>query len=292
MIELRPGTPAELPAQRVLWQQVFGDSDLFIDCFYESCARAEDMMVLLEDGVLRSMLALLPLGLTLPDGGRADAYYIYALATDPNARKQGFAQQLLNYVDFYLQERGADCVTVVPAEAGLHRFFAMAGFREGFATRKLELPAAQVLPPKAGDSIAPIGPEEYGAIRCKALSEAPHAVYPPALLAFQAKASALEGGGLYRILAGGQEGCAAVEPCDRDSLVLKELVIAPEAMAAALAQVDGLFSAARYHVRTPALWDGLPGSYRQEFAMVKWYREEKRLRWGEELSGYFGLGFD
>lgn len=48
----------------------------------------------------------------------------------------------------------------------------------------------------------------------------------------------------------------------------------------------------RYHVRTPAGWEGLPGSYNQAFGMVKWYDREKRALWERTAHGYMGLGFD
>ena len=49
---------------------------------------------------------------------------------------------------------------------------------------------------------------------------------------------------------------------------------------------------ARCYVRTPALWDGMKGSYLQPFGMIKWYSAEKRALWGEGTHGYMGLGFD
>ena len=48
------------------------------------------------------MLALLPQTLTLPGGGTASGWYIYALATDPGARSKGYGRQLLRFVDGYL----------------------------------------------------------------------------------------------------------------------------------------------------------------------------------------------
>lgn len=292
MIELRPGTPKEIPAEKALWQQVFGDSPQTIDSFFRHCVAPEDMMVLVEDGVLRSMLALLPMTLALPDGGTADAYYIYALATDPSARKQGFGRQLLGYVDFYLQEKGADCVTVVPAEISLHRFFGTVGFTQCFATRKRELTGAMVEPSHPEDSIAPISPKEYGRLRETLLAALPHMMYRDNLLDYQADLSRETGGDLYRITADGHTGVAAAEYFDRESVLLKELLIAPQCMARAVAQVRDRLPAARYYVRMPQPWDGLPVSCIQAFSMIKWYNESLRLGWGEDVAGYFGLGFD
>ncbi|MFQ7453223.1 MAG: hypothetical protein ACLRNQ_19525 [Flavonifractor plautii] len=38
MLEMRPGRPEEVPAQKALWKAAFGDEDRYIDWFYE-CSR-------------------------------------------------------------------------------------------------------------------------------------------------------------------------------------------------------------------------------------------------------------
>lgn len=105
MIDIRPSRPEEAEAQKKLWQLAFGDDPRYIDWFYQCCWQPENMLLLLEDDQLLSMLALLPHELTLPGGERAKAYYIYALATDPSARSKGYGRQLLHYVDFHLTAR-------------------------------------------------------------------------------------------------------------------------------------------------------------------------------------------
>ena len=119
-----------------------------------------------------------------------------------------------------------------------------------------------------------------------------HARYSDKLLAFQEGISRLSGAGLYRIVIEDREGCAAVEYTGDSSLAIKELLISPALLDGAVALIKENLQADRYFVRTPALWDGLPGSYIQPFAMVKWLREDLRQAWGVERSGYFGLGFD
>ena len=121
MLEMRPGRPEEVLAQKALWKAAFGDEGRYIDWFYECCGASADVLEVVEEGRLASMLALLPQTLTLPGGGTASGWYIYALATDPGARSKGYGRQLLRFVDGYLAERGADCVTTVPAEQSLFK---------------------------------------------------------------------------------------------------------------------------------------------------------------------------
>lgn len=292
MIEVRPSKPEEVPAQKALWKTVFGDDDVYIDNFYRHCAKPEDMLVLLEDGALRSMLALLSVAVALPDGSEASSAYVYALATDPAVRGQGFGRVILQYVDFYLREKGVDSVTVVPAEAGLHKFFGTVGFTECFATRKIELLADDVQAAAPGDGAAPIGPQEYGAIRERLLSGTFHAAYDQCMLSHQRDICLANGGNLYRVTAGGATGCAAVERNAAGGVAVKELLIAPEQIPAALAVLAETLPAARYHLRTPAFWHGHRVSYVQPFAMIKWLSGLQRRTWGEENMAYFGLAFD
>ncbi|MCQ4808184.1 hypothetical protein NE626_15515 [Intestinimonas massiliensis] len=70
-------------------------------------------------------------------------------------RRKSSGRFILNYVDFYLQEKKLDCVTIIPAEASLHRFFAAAGFSECFATRKVELLQYMARRNCAGDTLTP-----------------------------------------------------------------------------------------------------------------------------------------
>ena len=102
----------------------------------------------------------------------------------------------------------------------------------------------------------------------------------------------LSGGGLYRLSVDGAEGCAAAEYIDGESVLFKELLLSPDKMGRGLAALERVLPGARCYVRTPALWDGMKGSYLQPFGMIKWYSAEKRALWGEGTHGYMGLGFD
>lgn len=292
MIDIRPSRPDEAEAQKRLWKQAFGDDPRYIDWFYTCCWRPENMLLLLEDGNLASMLALLPHGLTLPNGEEAKAYYVYALATDAAARGKGYGRQLLHAVDVHLKALGADCVTVVPAEPSLFKFFGTVGFAPGFSTRKVELLRDESREPLPEDRVTPASPEEYNAIRNRLLAGTPAVTYGTELIRYQEGMCRLSGGGLYRVEADGVEGCAAVEYVDEDSVLFKELLLPSGQLPRALAVFSRTLPGRRCHVRTPACWEGLPGSYLQPFGMLKWYDPDKAGLWQEGTKGYMGLGFD
>lgn len=291
MTEIRPSGPGEAAAQKALWHKAFGDDERYIDWFYDCCWQPENTLLLLEDGVLASMLSLLPTQLCFPGGARADTFYVYALATDPCARKKGYGRQLLHYVDFHLRARGADCASVVPAEPGLHKFFATVGYQPGFSLRELELPKGMVSTPGSGD-VRPISPGEYNAIRERLLADIPFIRYPESLIRYQEGMSRMANAGLYRVEVDGVEGCAAAEYVGRHTVLFKELLIPRPQMDGAVAQLAAHLPAERYHVRTPSDWAGLPGSYIQPFGMMKWYNREKAALWYQAGRAHLGLGFD
>lgn len=71
-------------------------------------------------------------------------------------------------------------------------------------------------------------------------------------------------------------------------MLFKELLLSPDKMGRGLAALERVLPGARCYVRTPALWDGMKGSYLQPFGMIKWYSAEKRALWGEGTHGYMG----
>lgn len=292
MIEIRPSTDRELEAQKALWHTCFGDDPAYIELFYRYCTSREDVLILLEDGVLRSMAALLPTELHFPDGGTGKAGYVYALCTDPAARSQGFIRALLSEADAYLKERGYDCVTLVPAEASLHRFFSSLDYEECFSNRMAEVAAAMLPAPECGGRATPVEPEEYGRIRERLLQDQFHVSYDSTLLTFQQAGSRMLGGGLYRIEIAGSTGCAAADFFRPNRVLVRELLIAPEYISQAAGLLTRTLPASRYHLRSPSFQEGLPGSYVQAYGMIKWYNEHLRAGWYRERQGYLGLGFD
>lgn len=292
MVEMRASRPEEVHRLQKIWRKAFGDSWEYIDYFFDRLYTPERMLVLAEDGEIMTMLALLPMTFVNQDGEPARMSYIYALATEPEGRGKGYGRLLLRYADHYAGQMGADCISTVPAEPSLHRFFGTVGFQECFSLRKVEFLRRDLAAVAPGDGIAPVPAAEYNALRRDLLRGLPYVDYDDALMAYQKGLSQMGAADLYRIEAGGVTGIAAVEYVDEETLLVKELLIDPRAMAAAVAQIAQVLPVLRYHVRTPAAWSGLPGSYIQPFAMVKWYDKAKAAAWNTDPNSYMGLAFD
>ena len=250
MVEIRPARPEETGREKELWKLAFGDDDAYIDYFYR---RGEDsqVLVLLEDGTVYTLVALFPIDLAMPGGKQASS-----------------------------------------SEASLHKFFETVDFSECFATRKMELLRPMIAAPAPGDRLEPCAPEDYNALRESLLADTFHVAYGERLIDYQRGLSRMARGDLFRLTVDGVEGVAASEYLDDESVMVKELVIPTPQMRGAMSLLAQQLPARRYHLRTPPFWDGVPGSYLQSFAMIKWYDKELEREWREHRRGYMGLGFD
>ena len=196
MITVRPGLPEDVPAQRELWKLAFGDSDQYIDNFYNTYYRPERVVVLEEDGAVRSMTAWFDTTFTVPGQGEYRSAYLYAVATHPDCRGRGLAARLLAGADDYFRSLSIPAVTTVPAEPSLHNFFGANGFRECFRILGGTL-RPEELPLSPSNLLRPASTEEYGRVRETLLKDIPHIAYPADALAYQAGCCTLGDGGLF-----------------------------------------------------------------------------------------------
>lgn len=285
MIELRASRPEEVPELQELFRLCFGDgpevSGLYFDRFY----RPEEFLILREDGAARAMAGLLNVTLTEPEGRAVKAAYLYGMGTHPEHQGRGFAAQLLNYADFYLRGK-RDCVVTMPASAELHGFYAKFGFSKCFPLLERELtPRA----PRERETSLPVDAAAYNALREELLSGRYHVSYG-VLTGLQGRLCEFSGGCLLALNVDGLRGCAAVERWE-DTALVKELLIAPEGTAGALALIAQAVCARRFVLRAPA-FQPLEGFARRDFGMIKWYDPIAARRWQSADAPYLGLAFD
>lgn len=282
MIEIRHPKQDEWADAEELWNFAFGDGPALQARFYELCA-PDGPLVVLEDGALRSMLALPEVTLRFGDGWSVRAGYVYALATCPGHGGKGWAAMLLDCAASLARERGLDCLLTVPARPDLFKFFEKNGFVPGFYVREMTaMPAAS--PAQA----VPVSPAEYNALREELLAGRTRVSYTDGQIGFQQElcdlcgAGGRPGSGLYRLELAHGPGCAAVESLAHP--LVKELLCAPEDEeqgAAACAALCG----GPVQARIPAA-DGTP------FGAVRWLFSKAPSRWERDPSGWLGLAFD
>lgn len=278
MIQIHHAQGWEISDAEALWGNAFGDEPEFQQSFYRLCA-PEGPLVISEERLVRSMLALPELALVLADGTRLRAGYVYALATDPSCRRRYCATILLEVAAGLGRSQGLDCLLAVPARPALFPFFEQNGFQTGFYLREVW---ADPVPARLEE----IPPEQYAALREGLLAGRAHTAYTNSQLAFQRGLCPEPGSGLYRLELAHGPGCAAVENWDGAPLV-KELLCAPgdeEQGAAACAALCG--GPTRVRVPADGEADGTP------FAVVRWSEGTPASIRDGLRGGWLGLAFD
>lgn len=277
MIQIHHAEGWEISDAEALWGNAFGDERSFQQSFYRLCA-PEGPLVLSEDRLVRSMLALPELALVLADGTRLRAGYVYALATDPSCRRQSWAPILLEVAAGLGGSRGLDCLLTVPAKPGLFPFFERSGFQPAYYLREVEAEPAPA-------PVEELSPEGYAALREGLLAGRTHTAYTVEQLAFQRILCPEPGSGLYRLELAHGPGCAAVENWEWTPVV-KELLCAPgdegQGAAACAALCGGPVKA-----RVPAgRSEGRP------FAWIRWMEGTPDSIRDAAGEGWLGLAFD
>ena len=115
---------------RRLWKEVFGDSDEFIASFINLFYNEENMLCIEQDGKMLSMLHIIPFEL---NGSKVA--YIYAVATDADARGQGYASKLIRQAIEKTQAEGYKAIFTLPADDMLREFYSKFGFKGRYAIK-------------------------------------------------------------------------------------------------------------------------------------------------------------
>ena len=114
---------SRIPALRALWKEAFGDTDVFLDGFFEYGFSPDRCRCIVKEGAVLS--ALYWFEGTVEDQRFA---YLYAVATAKAARGQGLFSALLQDVKRLLAAEGYDGILLHPADEDLARMYEKFGF--------------------------------------------------------------------------------------------------------------------------------------------------------------------
>ena len=242
-----------LPRLRQLWQTAFGDTDAFLDSFYETAFVPENCLCLFEQDAPAAVLYWIDCELEA-----RKLAYIYAVVTDPAFRGRGLCRNLMNSTHELLQNRGYAGTVLVPQQEGLRAMYAGMGYINCGGLRQFSC--------TAGDAPVPlraIGPDEFAALRRRMLPE--QAVVQEGMgLAFLARQ--------LQFYAGQDILLAAY--AEKETLFVPELLGDPESAAGILREL-GFFQGV---FRTPGI--------QKPFAMYHPLTETA------PAPDYFGFAFD
>lgn len=190
-----------------IWMECFHDEDSYIDFFFQEYFNDKSTLVYLMDGKPVSMLTLMPAKLHEKKNLR-NIYYIYAVATLPEARGKGYSSRLLDYAN----EITHNATFLQPATKELENFYERNGYyttiirnmilvnKEQLAIDskpQAELKAATVLPKRLRFAIKELSERDsglYKKIRDQRLSEEYYVEWEESELAYAIKENAFTGG--------------------------------------------------------------------------------------------------
>lgn len=119
-MELRKLQEKEHDQTRMLWEEVFSeDSKAFLDYYYFIKTRTNEILVIEEEGAIRSMLQLNPYLLRIEEGEYA-CHYIIAVATEEAYRKRGYMGRLLRRGMEEMYKRKEPFTFLMPAAAEIY----------------------------------------------------------------------------------------------------------------------------------------------------------------------------
>ena len=137
-----------------LWHLAFGDSETFINFYFDNAYAPERCRYLAEGNRITAALHWL-------DGsykGQKFAY-LYAVATHPDFRGMGLCRKLMALTHEDLRKQGYAGALLMPAESGLREMYGKMGYRDCCSVSEISVSAGTPIP------LRKIRPEEYAALR-------------------------------------------------------------------------------------------------------------------------------
>lgn len=189
-----------------IWKECFHDENSYIDFFFQEYFNENTTLVYLLEGIPVSMLTLMPARLH-ESAGLRKVYYVYAVATLPEARGKGFSSKLLNYANMLTK----DSTFLQPATKELVNFYEQNGYSKAivrktsyinreqlrFNEKQMKLKAATISPMQRNYIVRELSEKDcslYKKIRDKHLSDQGYIEWEEPVLAYAMKENAFTGG--------------------------------------------------------------------------------------------------
>lgn len=119
----------EVSQLRSLWNICFGDPFSYIDFYIQNGYIAQNTFVCVINGMVVSMITMIPAVLNIRGKQYCQGGYLYAIATHPDFRGQGCMKKLEAFVSGKAKERNFQFLFLVPASDSLFRMYEKIGYQ-------------------------------------------------------------------------------------------------------------------------------------------------------------------
>lgn len=130
-IEVANPQPHNIHALKRIWEDCFGDTNEYIDFFFENCYKPEQTLVAYYDLKPGGMLFMLPSKLTI-NNKVYNGSYIYAVATKPSFQGKGIMKKLESEAVRISKEKSLDFLCLVPQSESLFKMYGKIGYKTTF----------------------------------------------------------------------------------------------------------------------------------------------------------------
>lgn len=157
---IKPPEQEHIPQLRSLWQEAFGDTDAFLDGFFQAGFAPHRCRCVMDRGQVSAALYWF----SCQCGGQPLAY-IYAVATGKAFRGQGLCRKLMADTHDHLKALGYAGALLVPGDPGLRRMYRDMGYGNMTGIKRFSCAAGEPIPLEAINAV------RYAALRRKKLPE-------------------------------------------------------------------------------------------------------------------------
>ncbi len=125
-------TPPQIPLLRQLWKTAFGDTDAYLDAFFDTAFSPQRCRCAFSGGQLAGMLYWFGVSCR-----GEKMVYLYAVATAPEFRGQGVCRRLMEDTHALLSSLGYAGAILVPQEEELRKMYEGMGYQSFGSIREI-----------------------------------------------------------------------------------------------------------------------------------------------------------
>ncbi|MDR0572791.1 MAG: GNAT family N-acetyltransferase [Tannerella sp.] len=112
-----------------LWQDVFHDTDVFVNLFFSRVYKPENTLVIKHSGKIMAAMQMVPYDIKIKNKIIPSAY-ICGVCTHPSERGKGLMNKLMHEAMSEMQKRSFSLATLIPAEPWLFDFYKKFGYTQ------------------------------------------------------------------------------------------------------------------------------------------------------------------
>ncbi len=135
LFEIRTAKPEDYEELKKLWAKCFDDSSEVIDNFFKNTVTPENVVATFDRDKAVNAMYLVECEIKIC-GVKYNAFYIYAVCTDPLYRGKGIMTNAFDFLYALASRRKTDYLFLVPASESLFGMYEKLGFKTGFTYKE------------------------------------------------------------------------------------------------------------------------------------------------------------